>query len=244
MKLILVMGIIFAVDYLLLFTAGAIGNAEAKGKAYLPCAWMGACFGLAGLLPEAELLRRWGVYAVFLILQSLSVHGITRQSLKRTALYLLLHLSLGKATTVPGSMLSMLLGAVGLALGCLLMRSGGRYVPVELTYRDRCLRLQALRDTGNTLLDPLTGQPVLIVSREVARKLIGLSPAQLEDPVQAIGTVPGLRLIPYRTVGNAGFLLALQLTRVKIGNRQGSTLVAFSPKTLGEHYQALTGGWT
>ena len=104
------------------------------------------------------------------------------------------------------------------------------------------MRLTALRDTGNSLRDPITGKPVLIVGADIAEKLTGLSPAALRDPVRTMGSLPGLRLIPYRTVGNTGFLLALRIPSVKIGNRQGSALVAFSPHILGSGYQALTGG--
>jgi len=104
------------------------------------------------------------------------------------------------------------------------------------------LHLTALRDTGNTLRDPITGKGILVVDAQTAAKLTGLEPAALCDPVSTISKFPGLRLIPYRTVGGTGFLLALQVRDAKIGNRQGSILVALSPNCLGNHYQALTGG--
>ena len=59
-----------------------------------------------------------------------------------------------------------------------------------------------------------------------------------------MGTLPGLRLIPYKTVGGSGLLLGLWLQDVKIGSSQGSSLVAFSPEIFSAEgmYQALTGG--
>ena len=105
----------------------------------------------------------------------------------------------------------------------------------------------ALRDTGNSLRDPITGESVLIIGPEAARQLTGLSSAQLRDPVSAIGSLPGLRLLPYRAVGKeGGMLLALRLQKVMIGSWQGTKTVAFAPEGLGENseYQALTGGFS
>ena len=75
-----------------------------------------------------------------------------------------------------------------------------------------------------------------------SEKLTGLEREMLRDPVSAMEKLPGLRLIPYKTVGNSGFLLALLITEAKIGNQQGSAIVAFSPQNFGSKYQALTGG--
>ena len=79
-------------------------------------------------------------------------------------------------------------------------------------------------------------------SKVSAEKLTGLTEAAFSNPVSAMGMLPGLRLIPYQTVGNTGFLLALSLQSVKIGDKKGTALVAFSPRIFGKHYQALTGG--
>ena len=244
MKLVLVMGIVFLVDVLLLVTVAHMGKDRGNPGKCLIGAFLGACFAASGLLPGACILRGWAVHILSLLLIALISYGINRQAFLKAVLFVLLHLSLGRVTAGKQGMLSMLLGAVGISLGCLLLRSKEQFVTVELTYLDKHLHIQALRDTGNTLLDPVTGQSVLVVSREVARELTGLSFQQLEDPVHTMGAIPGLRLIPYRTVGNTGFLLALRLTDVRIGNWKGSTLVAFSPQQLGSNYQALTGGIT
>ena len=105
--------------------------------------------------------------------------------------------------------------------------------------------MTALRDTGNTLKDPVTGADVLVVAQQVAEQITGLNSQQLSNPVESIGVIPGLRLIPYRTVGQSGgMLLALRIQKVKIGKQWGSRLVAFAPNGLcaDGRYQALTGG--
>ena len=116
---------------------------------------------------------------------------------------------------------------------------------MELNYGDQKVKLTALQDTGNTLRDPVTGNSVLVVAGTVAQRLLGLTESQLRNPVESVGTVPGLRLISYRAVGQpGGMLLALRLPQVKIGKWQGSSLVAFAPDGLSVDgsYQALTGG--
>ena len=120
-----------------------------------------------------------------------------------------------------------------------------KLVSVEVTAGEQCIKLTALYDTGNTLIDPISGRPVLIIGADAACKLTGLSREQLQKPVETIGTLPGLRLVPYRTIGQSnGFLLAKRFADVKIGKYCESTLVAFAPENFGKGstYQALTGG--
>jgi len=83
-----------------------------------------------------------------------------------------------------------------------------------------------------------------VIGADAAQQLTGLTREQLLTPVETIGILPGLRLIPYHSVGSSGFLLALRLRDVKIGSWRGSTLVAFAPERLSMEgaYQALTGG--
>ena len=121
------------------------------------------------------------------------------------------------------------------------------YVPVELTYGEKRASLIALRDSGNTLQDPVTGEPVLVIDGEVAMNLTGLTREQLGDPLGTVAMKPiqGLRLIPFRAVGQSGgLLLAMALEDVKIGTRRQRAVVAFAAEGLGkgQMIQALTGG--
>ena len=109
------------------------------------------------------------------------------------------------------------------------------------------MSLVALRDTGNNLRDPVTGESVLVAGADVAEKLLGLSAYQLSHPVEtlAYGILPGMRLIPYHAVGQpGGIMVAVRFRGAKIGNTYSDPLVAFAPEVLarGEVYQMLTGG--
>jgi stage II sporulation protein GA (sporulation sigma-E factor processing peptidase) len=113
-------------------------------------------------------------------------------------------------------------------------------VPVEL----EGIRITALRDTGNTLTDPITGQQVLVVSAGVGQRMLGLTARELEDPVQVLDSVAGARLLPYHAVGKHAMLLVKRYENVRIGDWRGSCLVAFAPNEIGggKPYEALTGG--
>jgi hypothetical protein len=61
----------------------------------------------------------------------------------------------------------------------------------------------------------------------------------------ASAKIAGLRLIPYRSVGQpAGMLLAVRCKYMKVGSWCGSALVAFAPESIGkqEGYEMLAGG--
>ena len=179
--------------------------------------------------------------------------GWDKSAWKRSGVFVLLSMALGGASLSigHGNFLTLLLTAGGVWALCIVAfggRVGGReYVPVELTYGGKTVSIIALRDSGNTLRDPISGEQVLVVSGEVAEKLTGLTQEQLRAPLKTLmcRPVPGLRLIPYRAVGQAGdMLLAMRFDGVKIGNRTQSAVVAFAAEGLGrgDVYQALTGG--
>ena len=86
--------------------------------------------------------------------------------------FTLLNLSLGRIADRENEILSILLGAAGLGLSCLVLGKRHQYIPVELTCSGQTVTLTALRDTGNTLRDPITGRQVLIVDADIAKKLL------------------------------------------------------------------------
>lgn len=146
-------------------------------------------------------------------------------------------------------------GAVRLCLDRFARHRGRELVRLGLTLEGRTLICTALRDTGNTLSDPATGEPVLVARWQVAARLLpelGLTRSQFEDPgalLVRLGTVkPTLRarLIPFRAVGTEGGLLpALTLDRItEDGKPVATRLVAFSPTELsdGGGYEALCQG--
>ena len=249
--LIPVMVFCFWIDGLLLMGASRLEGAEIDIVRYALAAAFGAVYGGACLLPGYHLLGNLWVRLACLGIMGGVAFGIDWSGLRRSVLFGVLNLATGGlAGGFGGGWMRLLMAAVVVCVLCYftLGKTGGKcLVPVVLNYRGRQARVTALRDTGNRLCDPVTGESVLVVGASVAQGLLRLSKGQLQEPVKTLteAPVPGLRLIPYRTVGqDGGLLLALRMEHVQIGKRHKSTLVAFAPEGLGEDcgFQALTGG--
>lgn len=237
----------FLVSFFILLAADRLCGWPSGFKRVLLAAGLGGIYGGACLLPGFSFLGNAFWRLVGFGLMSWLAYG--RHALRRGAVFVLLRMAL-EGIVMDGGKAGMLLGiAAGIGVMSLLgLRDGGirrHCLPVELSYGGKKMRIVALQDTGNGLRDPISGAPVLVVGADIARAFTGLTDRQLRQPVETMGSVPGLRLIPYHTVGQRdGLMLALRFPRVKIGSWQGSTLVAFSPEVFREQegYQALTGG--
>jgi len=246
-----VIGLNFLVDFLLLLGTNRLcGYPPRPGKAAL-AAVLGGLYGGACLLPGFRFLGNFLWRLVSLGLMTVIAFGFTRSALRRGLVFTLLAMALGGMATGlgTGGFWPVVLSAACICILCSVgfrgRIGGANYVPVELTYGEKHLHLTALQDTGNTLRDPVTGRSVLVIGADAAQKLTGLTQQQLSSPVDAVGALPGLRLIPYRAVGkDSGMLLAMKLPQVKIGSWQGCGIVAFAPEGLSPEgsYQALIGG--
>ena len=235
---------------LLLGTNSLCGVSVCLFRCILGASVCGIYSGLC-LVPQLHFLGNPFWHTVSLIIVVLLAYGIHKTTWRRGALFAVLYLALnGLAHDIgDGGVVSMLLAFAGLCVLCLMgfriQIGDNTYVPVEIMQGDTCLQLTALKDTGNMLQDPVTGTPVLVIGAEAAGKLTGLTKEQLGKPVETMGAIPGLRLIPYKSIGkDNGLMLALKFANVKIGNWQGSRLVAFAPEGLGKEgmFEALTGG--
>lgn len=241
----------FSVDFLLLQEAGrAVGKRPPLLRLLLGAAAGGFCGGLSQLQRFAALAGLPGQLAVLLAVALLAFAG-EEKGTAGGVLFVLLRFALeGMVLGLRSrSWAVQLVLAAGIAAACWWSMGGGKTlhptVSVELRYGDRNWKIRGLRDTGNLLRDPLTGEQVLVAGAELGKQMLGLTTGQLAAPAQvlAAGLARGGRLIPYHSVGNtSGLLLALRLPEVKIGTWKGEALVAFSPTEFREGYQLLLGG--
>ena len=239
--MVIVIFMVMAVDALLLYATGRLLRGRFCLWRYLLSVVFSGVFAVLGLYKDISFFGSFIWQIIMNLIIGTFAFGIQKESLYRVVLFSLLRLSVGGAVGRE-NIVSVLLGTAGIGFACMVMDRGEKYIPVELNYRGKTCRITALRDTGNNLRDPITGKGVLVVDANVACSLTGLAPLALQDPVNSLKALPGSRLIPYQSVGNTGFLLALQITNAKVGNRQTSLLVALSPNLLSKHYQALSGG--
>lgn len=241
----------FIVDLLLLLGASRLCGYPSKPARCVLGAAVGAVYSVVCIVPGFSFLGGFGWRSIFIALICWCAFGANKSGLQRGAVFWLLQMALGGvAGGVPRENIwGLFCTSIGVSLLFMLVfRSGigsARYVPVELRYADKKMKITALYDTGNMLTDPVSGLPVLVVGADAAQMLTGLTREQLRRPVESVGSIPGLRLIPYKTIGEkSGFLLGLRLKQVRIGSRWGSRVVAFAPESVGSEgtYQALAGG--
>ena len=140
--MVIVMAVALVVNLLLLIASGKM----ALGAMSILRVFLAACLGalLTGMtmLPGLEhWLWRLGI----LLITGITAFGFCPRGWGSILLFVLLHLSLGgiaEQSVAP----SMLLGAAGIGLACLILGKRQRLIPVELTYGGKTLHLTALRD--------------------------------------------------------------------------------------------------
>ena len=248
----LVMLLNFLVDFCLLIGTNRLSGYPPGWKRCLLGAIFGALYSGVCMLPEFYFLGSllWRIISL-LIMAGIS-YGMGIRMLRQAGVFLILSMALGGLAMSfgRGEWLPLLCCGVILWSLCRLGFPGPpgsvQYETVTIQHGERTVKMLALRDTGNTLTDPVTGESVLVISGNMATALTGLTDSQLRAPLETIsmGSQPGLRLIPCRTVSGSGILLAMRFSDVRIGNKKRSAIVAFAPDGLGREdaFQALTGG--
>lgn len=266
----------FAVNALLL-----LGSAHLSGAAFvrwrlLLAAALGALYALLTLYPQLRLLRTLPCRGLICAGMVALTFGLRKSSLRQGLLFFGLSAAFAGLVVALGGLtggrllrlgqsayyvtsfqaLVLLCGACyflcSLALRGILLHGRAELLPVTLTLDGRRVALTALHDTGNTLRDPMTNAPVLLVHWTVARRLLpqsgALCAADFAQPYALLLRWRPYhpRLIPYRAVGTAGgVLLAIRCDSIQIGKRRYSGgLAAFSPTAIsdGGQYEALAGG--
>ena len=248
-----VMAINFAVDFLLLLGTNRLSGFPCNRKRLIAAAMFGSLYSGVCLLPDFRFLGNMLWRTVSLGLIGSIAFGWSRSAAQRCGLFGVLSLALGGMATAVGRSDLPALVLAGLGLWCLCRLSmmhapdGREYIPLEIQYGARSVKLLALRDTGNTLRDPITGKQVLVINTEAASRLTGLTSGQLQSPLETVAKRPigGLRLIPFHTIGQgSGMMLAMAFDNVIVHGRKERHVVAFAPENFGEKgvWQALMGG--
>ena len=109
-----------------------------------------------------------------------------------------------------------------------------RCVTAEIRLGDHRLTLTALIDSGNLLRDPVTGLPVIVISRRAAARLTLLpAPGRL---------TPGMRLISVRTIAGTTLMAVFRPSAVFLEERGAwravNAIIGLSPDGY-EGFQAL-----
>ena len=269
----LLFGVNTLINYLLLRGSAALGGCPVRLWRTAAASVLGGAYAVAVVLPGLQDLQRVPAQISCAMLMLMITFGFKRNTLKQALFFFCLSFAFGGivllavqlaepdllllegrayyAVSTPALLLlaGLCYGLAAVVLSGCGTHTGGDLVPVTLMLEGRAVQLRALRDTGNTLRDPVTGQPVLIADNRILAQL--LPAAQLpRDPTQALSELswqyPKLRfrLIPYRAVGvDAGLLPAVRCSAAWKGKQQ-SVLTAFSPTPVSAdgQFDAIWGG--
>ena len=265
------------VDYLLLLGAARLAGERLRRLRFTMGAVLGGGYAVAIFLPGGAFLQRLPCRLAVLALMSVAAYGGSRRLLRQSLLFLALSCALGggvlavsllggRGLTLSGGVVysamdikTVLLSAAGCYAAVTLVfrglarhtASAGELAAVRLALDGRSVELTALRDTGNTLTDPVAGIPVLVAEGALLLPLLPpgtLMAGELADPVACMerlqdGPLAGrVRLLPYRAVGvERGLLLALRPDGLWVNGERRDMLAALSPTPVsdGGGYGAL-----
>lgn len=268
-----------SIDYLLLLTAARLTGAPLQRGRLLCGAAMGALYAVAVFLPGCaalgkplgrllagmgmnlfafwKLQRRWKIISLSMLL-SAALAGIV----------MAVGLAAGSASAVMGKLYYAQISwplLLGTACGMYLLlqiifqqgarHGGGELMRVAVRINGMERELLALHDTGNTLRDPISGQPILVIEQDALHEIWDLEteeilyqPMQVEEKIAKlhhIGRGLGFTLLPFRSVGASGLLLAVRSDSVRVGRMTyRHAWVALSERCVsdGGAYRALWGG--
>ncbi|MBQ0038327.1 MAG: sigma-E processing peptidase SpoIIGA [Clostridiales bacterium] len=263
------------VDYLLLLSAARLCGRPLRRWRFLICAILGGIYAAAVFYfpwlahPAAKLLS--GTLMVWLAYRR-EIHPI-----RQMALFFLLSgglagilLGFGIAAGAPAFYLDrltyaqiswpvLIISAVTFSILLqILFRQGARHGGKEImdmiiSIGGHSQSVRALHDTGNTLRDPISGRPVLVLEQSMLKELLpsevwhilnsNIPPEEKMAYLHQQETPYCFTLLPFRSVGVAsGLLLAIRSDYIQVERKRYSrTLIALSPGSIsdGGGYQAL-----
>lgn len=249
------------IDYFILLGTAKVCGVKLRRWRYGIGALLGALFAACSVLPDADYLSLAPIKLIFGIFMALIAFGKEEKLLRCTVVFFAVSalfggaiwaislksgVSAAGAVYIPLSMPVLILSfgiiyaLLSIVFRCTAKNAGRQILDVELYHMGRTVLLRALCDTGNSLIDPVTGDSVMIASASVLCKLI---PDCENISAENLQEFPRYKfhLIPYRAVGTEGGLLpAFRPERISIDGRiRDDVLVAISPKVEGDGFNAI-----
>lgn len=265
----------FSVNFLILLCTSRLCGTRVRWGVSVLASGIGGAYSVASLFPSMGFLTALPVKAAVGILMSVITFGRERGLIRKTVVFLIVSTAFGGAVFAvslldgtaahPVTFRMVLLSSclVYAAVSFVLRRTarepgGGGVTRVSIGLCGRSVRFSALRDTGNSLSDPITGTQVIVTDFETVQELFPhemravFRTENLREPTRiletCVRTLPGagFRLLPYRAVGTGvGVLLGFKAEETRIGGEKvPPCVVAISPDpvTDGGAYTALCGG--
>lgn len=244
-----------AADFMLLLATDRFCAAAVGWKRLLAAATVGACYSVL----FAVLGGAFGTLAMkllFAALMLITAFGRRRELLRCAAVFAVCSAAFA-GIVVAVSLCCNGFGAKQLVfsfaaayalLGIVLRFSAAKGGTVRAVIKngDRTVKLTALRDTGSSLRDPLSGMAAIIADEECLLPLLkaevcqtlrdtrGEAPEKRLEALWERGLGHGFKLLPYSSIGAAGgLLLAFNVEQAELGGKRvGRMVAAMSPVTI------------
>lgn len=263
------------INYLILLaTARVCAHAISRWRIALG-ALIGAAYSVLTIVPDYELLENPVIMVVVAAIMMLIVFGGERGLVRTGVIFLAISAAFGGAVLAVSLITGKRADQITISLRVLIIsflicygimsvvfarlgrrEAAGGMVKVELRKGDRSSNFTALIDSGNSLVDPLTGRmvivselkPLLPLFTEDISRILKRSddPLELLEKLVHCGGGYGFFLLPYTAVGVGGsFLLAFRPDEVKVGGKVNRKMsIAISPTCVsdGGVYSALVNG--
>jgi stage II sporulation protein GA (sporulation sigma-E factor processing peptidase) len=241
----------FVMDYVVLWAAARIARIRFVPWRLALAACFGAIYGILVLLPNLDILSTfWMKFLISLVMLGVAVAPLEWKQFGRVLLYFyLIAFLMGGAVlgfvyfmdniviqpVSTGMPLPYLWLAIALGTAALLGKWGVAFlrktfmqdllkVPVLIRLQGHEIRVDGMVDTGNQLVDPLTGAPVVIVEYDVLAPYL---PPHAKDFFPAGGEVDLEKVA--QCFAEAGYALSIRVIPfTSIGKRHG-ILVGFKP---------------
>ncbi len=243
----------FALDYLLLLGTLRLAGQGIRRSRVAAAAALGAAYAVAVLAVP------WLMWALLPVLGVMCRIAFGRAQIGRlTLLFLLLSCALGGGVLllgrlggsirrlaagmlyaqVPWGVFCAAAGATYLLLSLVFRGSARHNAPdfacVRVSYGGRTVALRLLRDTGNTLCDPLTGAGVPVI------EAAALAPLFAEGKTGSAAYIPFTTLRIHTAGGGESSLRAFRCDALSEGGRMlGARLIALAPEPFAMGYQGL-----
>ena len=274
----------FFLDFFLLWVAGRFRRLKISYLKITVAAILGAFYGMGIVLPQFAFWYGFGFKVAFSLLMVWVAYGFNslRGFLQLVGFFYLTAFAMGGAVLGMTSLLAeagiMLIQqqmlkvsslAFGVFLALILGKKGWHKlrqnwqrddfkVKLEVCTAGRSCTLLALIDTGNSLLDPLSGKPVIVAEYKLLSSLLPyeikktIAQYGLNNPADIIAHTDAgswgnrLRLVPFVSIGQErGMLLGFRPDEITIyGEKKHKTanvIICFYQNNLGqgENYQAV-----
>ncbi len=252
------------IDYFLLLAAAKLCALPFRRGRFALAAALGGLWSAASLVPSMAFLGLPALHPVLALGMTLVAFGAEKHLGRCTLAFLGVSALFGGTAYAAGLYRGIASGApfLRLDLRVLALSFALCWAAVSLVFRrsaknaartihdvtleknGRRTAFRALADTGNGLYDPLTGCAALVVEADSLEPLFPEAAALLRGPpADAVGRIPGARLLPYADVsGKTRLLLAFRPDAVTVdGEARDDLLAAVAPGTLGGDgsYQAI-----